>query len=38
MLFQNLYKDILVRQKLKTKYENSLISSTRLIARTLRVQ
>ena len=27
MLFQNLYKDILVSQKLKTKHENSLINS-----------
>ena len=27
MLFQNLYKDILISQKLKTKHENSLINS-----------
>ena len=27
MLFQNLYEDILVRQKLKTKHGNSLINS-----------
>ena len=27
MLFQNLYKDILVSQKLKTKHENPLINS-----------
>ena len=27
MLFQNLYEDILVCQKLKTKHENPLINS-----------
>ena len=30
MLFQNLYEGILVRQKLKTKQENSLINSVYL--------
>ena len=31
MLFQNLYEDILVRQKLKTKQENHLINSIDII-------